>query len=262
MSRRYCSRCKALREQVAEDLPWCKRVRLCKLVDPNLIDRYPNETLHAYTERARSIEMGYVRAGATLAGRAFPTAGAELLALAVEMHALIFGQGDPDIAGKIRRTPVSFGRGGNQQHGAAAHAITERMEAFSVWELPRERNNAARWGASFLQRFFLVHPFTDGNGRVARLLMIRAIEYNGTLALRETPERGSRKYLHALEYAHRHDPRVGRFAMAGDNLRWLTEWLLCRIQDVSLDDDAELLDTAAGQAAPHPHPLKDRSSDD
>ena len=60
--------------------------------------------------------------------------------------------------------------------------------------------------AALHQRFVFIHPFIDGNGRMARLLMNLALLRNGfTIAI--IPAILRHEYIHSLEYAHE-DKRV------------------------------------------------------
>jgi hypothetical protein len=70
MSRRYCAGCPGLRAKVGgqDELPWCKHVRLCREVDPSLIDRYPGETIAQLKHRAQAIELAHVRTCARASG--------------------------------------------------------------------------------------------------------------------------------------------------------------------------------------------------
>lgn len=55
--------------------------------------------------------------------------------------------------------------------------------------------------AALHQRFVFIHPFIDGNGRMARLLMNMALLRNGfTIAI--IPAILRHEYIHSLEYAH------------------------------------------------------------
>ena len=56
--------------------------------------------------------------------------------------------------------------------------------------------------AALHQRFVFIHPFIDGNGRMARLLMNLALLRNGfTIAI--IPAILRHEYIYSLEYAHK-----------------------------------------------------------
>jgi fido (protein-threonine AMPylation protein) len=188
-----------------------------------------------------------VRTREWLAGQSFPGDGSELRRVAQAVHNRLFGIGDPAITGRVRTRRVFFGRGSGPNHreGVDPSEVERRLADFEIDPLPKSRSGAARWGARFLQRFFVIHPFEDGNGRVARLLMARAIEHSGLLAIRSSAApRGNLKYLEALEYAHRHDPRQSRSDDRRDHLRHLARWIEQQIQlvdDAGETDDGEPL---------------------
>ena len=86
-------------------------------------------------------------------------------------------------------------------------------------------------GAMFLERFFMIHPFVDGNGRVGRSILGLLINYTRTWEFtfsRSTSRRQRRRYLRTLEYTHRHVPRNNdeRCKSCLRNPYWLLEkWI-------------------------------------
>ena len=75
--------------------------------------------------------------------------------------------------------------------------------------------------ARFMHRFLVIHPFQDGNGRTARLLMNLVLMKNGYPVLTNISIRDRKKYLSALREADNGDtkPLVNLVAMSvEDNL--------------------------------------------
>lgn len=262
MSRR-CSGCAALRDQVSPRWDSCKDKRLCDVVDPALLHRYPRESTKDYQDRARFIEVAHVQALQEYQGReAFPVQGHELVECSKAIHELIFGVGDPLIAGKFRTHPCTFGRPGHERYGSSPDEILRDMCAFNPGLPPTTLKDARWWGANFLHRFFAIHPFTDGNGRVARLLLIWGIEESGDLRLSENWfDRGAeRRYVRALEHAHANYRGEGRQPhVAGQHyLRPLSQWLSGRLAEIGdddlgdedLDSDFDVLAAIASESEP------------
>lgn len=109
------------------------------------------------------------------------------------------------MAGKLRTGPVSYGGGlydRTRREGSPPERIREDLEeVFEEYRGARLRGlRVERVIAIFLQRFFEVHPFADGNGRTARLFCdVVARSYDK--AWRWEPD-FEREYTAALEEAH------------------------------------------------------------
>jgi hypothetical protein len=223
-------------------LTLCKRQRLCSKVDPGLIERYPHRSLEEYEHQGRAILIGHTRAAVMLEDRAFPQSGQDFVDAVLEAHRITFEEGDPHIAGRLREQPVWFGRGGhgpNHREGAPHDQVLGLLLAFELPPPPTTVYEAGLWGADFLRRFFSIHPFLDGNGRVGRLLMVRAIEDSGDLVVYGDHNRNSRRYLCALEYAHRHAGAESR----KNCLRYLSKYIADLVTTTAqLDDLGEWTD--------------------
>lgn len=95
-----------------------------------------------------------------------PVAEADIL----KIHRLFYGQIDKATAGTWRRVRVFIS--GSRRVLPAPEKIPELMSAFVKWMSAHEgRLHPIEFAALVHQKFVYIHPFVDGNGRVARLLM-------------------------------------------------------------------------------------------
>ena len=81
--------------------------------------------------------------------------------------------------------------------------MADLMERYNEYEdLPESDKDPIRFAAEFHYRFIIIHPFDDGNGRMARILMNLILMRAGyPPAIIQTDKRD--KYLLALELADR-----------------------------------------------------------
>ena len=116
------------------------------------------------------------------------------------LHRLFYQQIDADKAGIYRKVPVVIS--GSRYPVTPYLKIRAEMKKFVAWFNKNEsRMNPVEFAAQVHKKFVFIHPFVDGNGRVARLLMNLALlrgEY--TIALIPTVRR--MEYVSALEMAH------------------------------------------------------------
>jgi Fic family protein len=111
-----------------------------------------------------------------------------------ELHRRVVARSEPEIAGvysphrrRIAGSPVVFPN---------PLKIPELMAAFGTWLAGLEETPAAIFEAHF--RLTAIHPFSDGNGRTARLLMNLLLLRGGYVPVAVRPEDRAR-YLDALE---------------------------------------------------------------
>lgn len=235
-----CRGCRAYRELVLPEHASCKSSQgdgpLCKLIDVALLHRRPRLLLAEYQNAQRAVEAGYVRAQAQARDVSASQNAGDFIVSTLEFHHRVFG-------GSLLTSPYAgrFRKGDeNAIVDLRAHAFTgvdsrdieKSMTALyesHVRSFPLEGDpqRVASWGAVFLRRFFKIHPFVDGNGRVARWVLGQYAA-RARMQLRQNRPTGpeQRRYVQALRYAHRYsnaDERAERPWV--DPHRPLARWL-------------------------------------
>lgn len=118
----------------------------------------------------------------------------------LKLHKLFYSQIDLKNAGHYRTVPVFIS--GSKYTVTPPKKIPAEMADFIVWFNKNEQKmNPVEFAAKVHKKFVFIHPFIDGNGRMARLLMNLALirnEYTITIipAIRRID------YVTALEKAH------------------------------------------------------------
>lgn len=119
------------------------------------------------------------------------------------LHRLFYQQINPENAGKYRSVPVFIS--GSKYAVAPAAEISKRMQQLLHWYNSHEgKLHPVTLAAELHKRFVFIHPFIDGNGRMARLLMNLALmrnDYNIAII----PAICRAEYISALELAHTND---------------------------------------------------------
>lgn len=116
------------------------------------------------------------------------------------LHQLFYQQIDPLRAGKYRQVPVFIS--GSQYAVAPVAEISKRMSQLLQWYNNNEgKLHPVILSAELHRRFVFIHPFVDGNGRMARLLMNLSLMRNEfNIAIIPTITRS--EYIATLEKAH------------------------------------------------------------
>lgn len=117
------------------------------------------------------------------------------------MHRLFYSDIDDKQAGVYRTTPVIIT--GSKYPVSAPAQIAEDMQELLHWmDTERARLHPVVFAAELHRRFVFIHPFIDGNGRLARLLMNTALIQKGYLPVVIAPV-VRHEYITLLEKAHR-----------------------------------------------------------
>lgn len=116
------------------------------------------------------------------------------------LHKLFFQQIDETQAGKYRNVPVFIS--GSEYAVTPPQKIAIEMKRFIGWYNANEgKMHPGKLAALTHQRFVFIHPFIDGNGRMARLLMNLSLLRNDyTIAIIPVVLRHT--YIALLEKAH------------------------------------------------------------
>jgi fido (protein-threonine AMPylation protein) len=183
---------------------------------------------------------------------AFPVDSAKFLNLLKQLHSAIFGAAVPSIAGRFRELgeTAMFG-------GVATHKLTGTTPQFIERELikahrllvargiaTQDVDQTATTMAIFLEEFFRIHPFCDGNGRLGRLIIQFACESSGLYYMERfnTVGKSRRRYLRALEYAHKHAPRsthIDKKLAVRNPFRGLARWIAQHLIQRTGNEDIE-----------------------
>lgn len=124
------------------------------------------------------------------------------------LHRLFYQKIDIQSAGQYRNIPVRIS--GSEIILPPASNIPAEMEKFDRWMRTNEHTmHPVAYAAELHRRFVEIHPFKDGNGRTARLLMNVAFIQNGYLPCVISPQLRL-EYLQALEAAHDVPGRKGQ----------------------------------------------------
>lgn len=121
----------------------------------------------------------------------------------LNVHRLFYEKIDPSSAGCFRKVPVFVS--GSKYAVSPVDKIKPRMEKLVDWYNNNEKKlHPVVLAAQLHKKFVFIHPFVDGNGRLARLLMNLALlrnDYNIAII----PQIMRSEYITVLELAHTDD---------------------------------------------------------
>ena len=125
------------------------------------------------------------------------------------MHKMFYEGIESEYAGKYRDIDVFIS--GSQYPVAEPRRIKTEMDELFQWiETEREKIHPVVFAAQLHNKFVFIHPFKDGNGRIARLIMNTALIHNRYL-LTVIPPVLRLEYIQLLEKAHRADKPFEEF---------------------------------------------------
>lgn len=125
------------------------------------------------------------------------------------MHQMFYESIESEYAGKYRDIDVFIS--GSKYPVAETKRIHSEMDALFHWmATAREKVHPVEFAAQLHKRIVFIHPFKDGNGRIARLIMNTALIQDGYLPV-VIPPVLRQEYIELLEKAHRDDQPFERF---------------------------------------------------
>jgi Fic family protein len=119
------------------------------------------------------------------------------------LHKLFYQNIDEEFAGRYRDIPVFIS--GSNHPVTKVEDIKSEIDDLCKWiKTERKRYHPVEFATIFHKKFVFIHPFKDGNGRVARLLMNASLIQDGYLPALIQPILRT-EYISLLEKAHEDD---------------------------------------------------------
>ncbi len=119
------------------------------------------------------------------------------LQIVLYWHKKLFGLSKPDIAGKIRSHQVKIS-GSKFMPPFPAEIYPLIREFFKWYNKSKDKTNPVELAALTHLKFVTIHPFTDGNGRISRIMMNFVLHKHGYPML-NIPYENRTSYYNALE---------------------------------------------------------------
>ncbi|MBS4030662.1 MAG: Fic family protein [Clostridiales bacterium] len=125
------------------------------------------------------------------------------------MHQMFYENIEAEYAGRYRDVYVFIS--GSKYPVTEPERIQAEMDGLFQWIVnEREQLHPIAFAALLHKRFVFIHPFKDGNGRIARLIMNASLIQDGYL-LAIIPPVLRHEYIDHLEKAHRDDKPFEQF---------------------------------------------------
>lgn len=100
------------------------------------------------------------------------------LSVVLHWHKILFMKSDPEIAGVVRKHNVSVS-GSNTEFPFPAELDILLRDFFKWYNRNKNRLHPVELAALVHLNFVSIHPFSDGNGRISRILMNFVLNKNG-----------------------------------------------------------------------------------
>ncbi len=125
-----------------------------------------------------------------------------------KLHKLFYHRMDEAKAGKYRKEKVFIS--GSKYSLPSPEQVQSLMQALMEKLATRTKLHPVDYAALAHKEFVFIHPFVDGNGRVARLFMNLILLQKG-YCIAIIPPILRREYINALEKAHTNDSEYREF---------------------------------------------------
>jgi Fic family protein len=129
-----------------------------------------------------------------------------------DIHSIVLRGIDRENAGKYRIVPVSIS--GSRHIPPQPLKVPELMEGLNLWIQEVEDIHPVIFAAQVHERIATIHPFIDGNGRTARLIMNLSLLQNGYTITNISGDTESRiAYYDALERCNIDEDKIDFFLL-------------------------------------------------
>ena len=122
----------------------------------------------------------------------------------LQMHEMIGGSLDNDAVAGAYRDKRAFITGSNYPVTDVKNIAREMDELFEYVEINRDKIHPVELAAQLHKKLVFIHPFADGNGRIARLAMNTLLIQNSYLPV-VIPPVLRQEYIESLEKARKND---------------------------------------------------------